>query len=351
MSVVSKTANPPTHTHDYTLWMMKNGACHVTQDDGDGLKCDCCCSKETDTGLIPVAQTYDTYKCVDCDIVLSGYKLADKNLNKHILRNAVIGKRCCYIANKFKHRNRELRTLEGLLRFREGHVAFPRHMLLAKNQYRTIEGHWYCVLCSQEKDKQHYPACADVMEMVKRYVKDTKLISRSAGPLLFNSAVARALEPGWLECDSTASGGDCGVSDFAVLGDRANMNYVPGTRDKHHCNACGLYLHDFVEGDTLLGEHIYYTYNDGRRCSYIDRKYTTQQILYTLGLERFRRGMLAFPTLMFKSDHGYSIVAEGARCVVCAASAVPAHEHKRGCANMTNALADKLKHISMLSSY
>lgn len=344
MSVVSKTVKPPNHTHDYTLWLMKNGACHSATEEDDGNDHDCC-SKET--GLIPVAQTYDTYKCVDCDIVLAGYKRADKNLNKHILRSAVIGKKCRYIGNKFKHRYRELRTLEGLLRFREGHVAFPGHMLLAKNQYRTIEGRWYCVLCSQEKDRQHYPACADVMEMVKRYVKDTKLISRPAGPLLFNSAVARALEPGWLECDSTASDRDCGVSDFTVLGDRANMNYIPGTRDKHHCNECGLYLHDFVEGDTFLGEHIYYTYNDGRRCSYIDRKYTRQQIMYTLGLERFRRGMLAFPTLMFKSDHGYSIT-EGARCVVCAASAVPSCEHKTGCANMTNALAEKLKCISML---
>lgn len=351
MSCSSKTSKTPEQwTHDYTLWMLKNGTCadSVAQNNQDhlhdDLECDCLAN---DTGLIPVAATYDTYKCVDCDIVLSGYKMADKNLNKHVLRNAVTGKRCRYIKDKFKHSEAELRLLEGLLRFQEGHVAFPAHLLLATKQHRMIQGNWYCVLCSQKQGESHHPACADVMDMVKRYIKDTKMISRPAGHLLFNSAVARALEPGWLESDSTATGGACAESDFAVLGHQANMTFVPGTRDKHHCKSCGLFLHDFVEGDTLLGEHIYYTYNNGGWCSYIDGKYTREEVLYKLGLERFRRGMVAFPTLIFGAEHGYSFVAGRGRCIVCAAGGLPVREHKKGCAAITNALADKLKRVSI----
>uniref|UniRef100_A0A3B4H829 Bcl-2 Bcl-2 homology region 1-3 domain-containing protein n=1 Tax=Pundamilia nyererei TaxID=303518 RepID=A0A3B4H829_9CICH len=37
-------------------------------------------------GMIHIAGSYDTYKCVDCNIVLSGYKKADRSLNEHVLR-------------------------------------------------------------------------------------------------------------------------------------------------------------------------------------------------------------------------------------------------------------------------
>lgn len=360
MNCSSKTSKTPEPwTHDYTLWMMKTGTHdhsaeqnnHDHHNNDLNYECDC---SANDTGLIPVAGTYDTFKCVDCEIVLSGYMMADKNLNKHVLRNAATGKRCRYIKDKFKHREVELRLLEGLLQFQEAHVAFPAHVLLAKKQYRIIQGNWHCVLCSQRQGKSHYPACADVMDTVKQYIEDTKLISRPAGPLLFNSAVARTVKFGWLECDSTATGGACAEPelDFAVLGDKENMTFVPGTRDKHHCKACGLFLHDFVEGDTLLGEHIYYTYNNGGRCTYIDGKYTREEILYKLGLERFRRGMVAFPTRIFEAEHGYSSVAGLNRCIVCAAATardrcLPAREHKIGCAAVTDALANKLKRVTI----
>lgn len=355
MSGSSKTnKTPEPWTHEYTLWLLKNGTsgnsaeqndrgCH-NHDLGYGLECDCL---SNGTGLIFVSGTYDTFKCVDCEIILSGYKMADKNMNQHVLRNAVTGQRCRYIKDKFKHREVELRVLEGLLRFQEGHVAFPAHVLLAKKQYRMIKSNWHCVLCSQKLGEPHHPACADLMDEVKRYVEDTKLITRPVGSLLFNSAVARAVKFGWLECDSQGSGGACAEpkNNFSVLGEKANMTFVSGTGDKHHCKACGLFLEDFVEGDTLLGEHIYYTYNNGGRCPYIDGKYTREAILCKLGPERFRRGMVAFPTRIFEAEYGYSSVAGVKRCVVCAAT----RDHKSGCAAVTDALADQLKRVAVPS--
>lgn len=360
MASSSKKSTPPdVSTHEYTLWLLKNGPCDKITDQSNGchnhyigpnMECDC---GGHDTGLIPVAETYDTFKCVECEIVLSGYKLADKNLNKHVLRNVATGKRCWYIQDKFQHREGQLRVLEGLLRFQEGHVAFPAHVLSAKRQYRTIQGDWHCVLCSQKQGRSHHPACADILEKVKLYITDTKFVSRPTGPLLFSSAVPRAVAFQWLECDSTASGGACSEPDFSILGDKANMTFVPGTRDKHRCEACELSLHDFVQGDTLLGEHIYYRYNNGGRCPYIDSKYTRDEILYELGLQRFRRGMVAFPTRIFQAEHGYSSVSGLQRCVVCAAATgeggcLPVREHAVGCAAVTDALSNKLKRVSIL---
>lgn len=349
--------SPEPETHEYTLWMLKTGERGPSAEHQDhDLECDCPCS-ETETGLIPVAGTYDTFKCVDCEIVLSGYKMGDKNLNKHVLRNATTGKRCRYIQKKFQHREVELRTLEGLLRFQEGHVAFPAHVLLAKKQYRMIQGNWHCVLCSQKLGLSHHPACADLADEVTRYMEKTNLISQPAGALLFNSTVAPAVSFGsqWLECDSVGTGGPCAeaASDFSVLGERANMKYVPGTEDRHHCNACGLLLRDFVKGDTLLGEHIYFAYNTGGRCSYIDTMYTRDKILLILGQERFRRGMVAFPACVFKAEYSYCSVAGKNRCVVCTAVGSrdsPASEHKRACAAVSDALAYQLRRLAIPSS-
>uniref|UniRef100_A0A669CUF8 Bcl-2 Bcl-2 homology region 1-3 domain-containing protein n=1 Tax=Oreochromis niloticus TaxID=8128 RepID=A0A669CUF8_ORENI len=98
------------------------------------------------------------------------------------------------------------------------------------------------------------------------------------------------------------------------------MVYVGGTRDKHHCYTCGLTLKDFVVGDTLLGEHIYHVYNKGMACRYIERKYSKGEILYILGKERYRRGQMAFPSLIDKAEFGYSSVEGLYRCILCSAT-------------------------------
>lgn len=45
------------------------------------------------------------------------------------------------------------------------------------------------------------------------------------------------------------------------LGSEANMTFVKGTIDTYACSACKVAVNNFVKGDTLLGEHIYRTYN------------------------------------------------------------------------------------------
>lgn len=306
------------------------------------------------TGMIHIAGSYDTYKCVDCNIVLSGYKKADRSLNEHVLRNAATGHRCRYLKAKFKRRENELRLLEGLLRFQEGRVAFPLHLLLAKEQYMILAGCWYCVLCSQKRGDVHHPACADMASELKQFLIKTTLAIRPAGAPLYTKAavpgtVDYALGDIW-ESDASAIRT---VRDFSELGDKANMEHLPWTRDKHRCAACDLFLHSFVVGDTFVGEHIYYIYNEGKRCPYIDARYDRDEILYELGRQRSRRGLLAFPSRVLTAERGYSSVAGLERCLVCGVTTLqekylPSLGHDAWCCDMKKALENKLENLRLV---
>lgn len=307
------------------------------------------------TGMIHIAGSYDTYKCVDCNIVLSGYKKADRSLNEHVLRNAATGHRCRYLKAKFKRRENELRLLEGLLRFQEGRVAFPLHLLLAKEQYMILAGCWYCVLCSQKRGDVHHPACADMASELKQFLIKTTLATRPVGAPLFTKAAVPgtvdyyALGDIW-ESDASAIRT---VRDFSELGDKANMEHLPWTRDKHQCAACDLFLHSFVVGDTFVGEHIYYIYNEGKRCPYIDARYSRDEILYELGRQRSRRGLLAFPSRVLTAERGYSSVADLERCLVCGVTTLqekylPSLGHDAWCCDMKKALENKLENLRLV---
>lgn len=386
MSSLSKTQSPRVNPFDRVLGPMAHDSSDSAGQFTDkGLECDCgrldcdssssgeerrdkdpecncgCLTKENVAGLRHVANTYDTYKCLDCKVILSGYRLGGKNLDAHIFHSAVSDKRCRYILDTFKGREGQLRALEGLMRFQRGYVAFPGQLLVAKKQHRDIEGQLYCVVCGQKKGTPHHVGCVDLMAHVEEYVRHTTIVDQPHRYPLFNDDMNRA--PGRLECDSTATTSD--VTDFSVLGDPGSMKLVPGTLDKHNCALCGLNLHAFVQGDTLLGEHIYHKYQNKETCPYIETMYSPEQIVYRLGIERFRRGMVAFPTLLFEAEDGYAYVGATKRCVVCAtamraASAAsvasmkyrpknwPVYVHKGGCGAMTNSVNAKIKHRHML---
>lgn len=306
------------------------------------------------SGMLHVAGSYDTYKCTDCNITLSGYKMGDRELNKHVFRNAAMGSRCRYIKATFKDRQAELEVLEGLLRFQQGQVAWPSHTLFATGGYVMLSRDSHCVFCSRKKDEGHYRACCDMLSPLKQFLINATLNPRPKSDLLFRNDVAHgALGSGlggiW-ECDGSAVRHE----DFSVLGEKANMVYVGGTRDKHHCYTCGLTLKDFVVGDTLLGEHIYHVYNKGMACRYIERKYSKGEILYILGKERYRRGQMAFPSLIDKAEFGYSSVEGLYRCILCSATifqgaCLPPPGHDPGCYTMAKALMRTLTRLAFLN--
>lgn len=315
--------------------------------------------------------TYDTYRCKECEITLSGYKRGDPGLHAHVYKDLLKRGTCAYIKAKFKGREKELVVLRGALRFQNGFMAFPEFALHAKETYIAMWGTKYCVICACTADQEHLPACADMICKLKSSVKDMKFEVPVQDTLLFNSATAartfgrpsihegitRDLKPGDRqtgELQAIPSQGPV-KKDFSVLGDTANMIYIKDTVDKHWCCQCGLTVSKFVQGDSLLGEHIYHVYNHGLRCHYLEARfaYDGEVLKRTLGKERYRKGQMAFPDAIVDSTHGYCTVARSNHCMVCGTVTshgfyLPTDKHGLQCSEMFTKLAEKLKDLTLI---
>lgn len=211
-----------------------------------------------------VSGTCDTYRCKDCDIALSGYKRGDPKLDVHVYKDILNGGKCEYIRSKFRGREKELVVLKGTLRFQHGHMAFPEYMMYAKHMYITIADTKYCVVCASNGAQDHYPACEEMVTKLKSTLRNIKFDVPLETAFLFRQS---SFAGGWssnhfayqinsgLETDGYKVKP---TSDFTILGEPAGMEHVKGYGDTHTCRRCNLHVKDFVQGDTLLGEHVYH---------------------------------------------------------------------------------------------
>ena len=289
--------------------------------------------------------TYDTYACKDCDTVLSGYKRGDPFLHEHVQSGE--GK-CRYIKRMFRGREGDLEVLQGKLRFQRGQLAFPAYMLYAVYGYVTISGMGYCVICSSQSGEKHYMACSDMNNRLKALLKDMKL------PVVISETPLFTREPRSDRRQTQRFDGQA-ATDFRVLGDSANMYHVPHTVDTHKCATCDLQIWSFVKNDTLLGEHIYHSYNTGRYCRYIADRFSTRphKLLAIVGKERFRKGYIAFPDIISNACYGYIVVGGRTRCSVCSTMTIqgkylPPKGHARHCHEMVQKLKQMLEHTHLL---
>lgn len=310
--------------------------------------------------MIHVSGTYDTYRCNDCDIVLSGYKRGDPMLNKHIYKDTLQGGKCKYIKTMFINREKELAVLKGTLRFQHGHMAFPEFLMYAKHQYIPIDGTKYCVVCASTGAQDHYPACSDMVIEIKKALKDMTFDVPLETTLLFRQLVS----PSYLfshftyQSNSTLETDGCMVKkpyDFTVLGEPAGMEHVKEQRDMHTCRRCNLTIGDFVQGDTLLGEHVYHVYNRGGTCPLLECKFgfNRERLKLTLGCERYRKGQIAFPEDMVDSVSGFNNVDKVNVCMMCGETAVQGtflspKGHKKNCLEMYKSLMAKLRIIRFI---
>ncbi|KAL0961669.1 hypothetical protein UPYG_G00352860 [Umbra pygmaea] len=241
--------------------------------------------------MMHIPGTYDTYKCNDCNIVLSGYKRGDPHLVEHVQSGEG---QCRYIKAKFRGREQELLIIQGRLRFQNGFLPFPEFMWYSKHGYVTIHGTKYCIICSRPHGKDHYMACVAMGQRLKTTLKHLKLDVSIDDTLLFT---ARGPETdSALEIDSVLAHFP---RDFSVLGESANMVHVPYTVDSHTCFQCKLRVKNFVQNDTLLGEHVYHIHKLGRDCPYIANRFKNLQ--HELG---FIIGMINGLSL---DDSGYDV--------------------------------------------
>lgn len=297
--------------------------------------------------MILVPDTFDTYKCKDCNIVLSGYKRGDPHLNEHIQCG---GGQCRYVKAKFRGREKELLIIQGNLRFQRGVLAFPEFMFYSKDGHVTINRTEFCVVCAYPSDEYHYSACAEMGKRLKAKLKHLKLdVPIDDTPLFTKRGPGCAYRWGDLETDSVLA--YC-TTDFSVLGETANMHHIPDTVDTHKCFTCSLEIQNFVQNDTLLGEHIYHK---GDSCQYIAEKFKGRrhELMLRIGKERYRKGSIAFPDTVTNADYGYTAIGRLHHCVVCSAVVLqerylPAQGHNPHCAEMKKSLLMKLKNMKLL---
>ena len=137
---------------------------------------------------------------------------------------------------------------------------------------------------------------------------------------------------------------------YAWLGDRTNM-LPTGVDDQHKCCECMLVLSDFVPGDTLLSQHVYFTNGE---CPYLKANYTPARLKIEIGLERFRRGFIAHPEAVIVPDAWkvtevgltnriYVKLATYERCYMCGSSP---GEHASDCYKKMRELIQKV-HIGL----
>lgn len=296
--------------------------------------------------LTHISGTYDTYRCNTCDIVLSGYKRGDPDLHKHMRHG---GGRCLYITIKFVGREHELTALQGRMRFQKGLMAFPEHLMYSIGGYVTLGAVKYCIICACPERDHDLESCLDMRNRLKKRLKDLKLPVPIDNIPLFGTT----LDPG-LECDGTLV--DTRENNkFLVLGDSANMYYLEHTTDTHTCFKCTITVKDFVEKDTLLGEHIYHAYTQGKDCSYLIKRFQGNrcELMRILGEQRYRKGYVAFPDKVINLSSGSTVIEGVTRCCVCSVMVkrgvyAPAHAHFPQCNKMKNLLLIKLKDMLLL---
>ena len=300
--------------------------------------------------MMHISGTYDTYKCMDCNIVLSGYKRGDPGLNEHLQR----GGQCRYIKMKYWGREKELLILQGKLRFQCGLIAFPEFLLSSNNGYVNIAGVKHCSICTCLFGEDHYIACEVICKRLKVKLKSLEVFwTSSYDALLFK--VPR-LTSGLFGC-SIATDGSLAhfTTDFTVLGESANMYHRAQTVDTHTCYQCHIDINNFVQNDTLLGEHIYHVYNAGSQCPYIEDRFNGRQpeLMSILGNERYRKGSIAFPAGIINAVYGFITIGGVKRCLVCSAMTfqgayLPPQGHYQHCDEMTKSLTSKLKHMKFI---
>jgi hypothetical protein len=301
--------------------------------------------------MMRVDGTYDTYKCADCNIVLSGYKRGDPGSNEHVRH----GKgQCRYVKLQYRGREKELIILQGRLRFQSGMLAFPDFMLYSNDGYVTIAGTKHCIICTSPPDQDHYMACPDIGNRFKATLKHLKVAgSIDSTPLFTRRGPGHEYRWGDLETDSCLA---YDTNHFGVLGESANMYHLPNTVDTHKCFMCNIEIKNFVENDTLLGEHIFHVYNTSGRCKYLTDRYTNREdeMMLLLGKERYRRGKIAFPeSIITNSAYGYTSIRDLNRCVVCSALTIqgrylPSQGHHPRCDEMTKELRTRLKTFTFI---
>lgn len=126
------------------------------------------------TIMAPMPQPYDTYKCNDCGVILSGYKTGNVDVEAHIWKGSA---RCRYIKAKFRARENLLLALHGRVRFDKGCVALPQYLLCANQGYVTVAGRKLWVICCTAEGAVHCHNCDSVTH---RMVLQCKTIALDA---------------------------------------------------------------------------------------------------------------------------------------------------------------------------
>ncbi|KAI4794960.1 hypothetical protein KUCAC02_031754 [Chaenocephalus aceratus] len=133
------------------------------------------------------------------------------------------------------------------------------------------------------------------------------------------------------------------------------MHHLPQTFHTHKCSVCGLELHTFVRGDTLLGEHIYHSHVLYRACPYITQRFLgmEQELMLTIGRERYRRGFVAFHQGFAEATRGFALINKLNRCLVCSAAALPGcylpfQGHRPGCDRIKAQVCTTLEGLKIL---
>ncbi|TKS75746.1 Induced myeloid leukemia cell differentiation protein [Collichthys lucidus] len=246
--------------------------------------------------MIHLDGTYDTYQCKDCNIVLSALKRGDPGFEEHLWHG---GGECRYFRIKYVGREEELTISKGKLRFQKGFLALPQFFFSAINGYVPIGNTRHCIVCASP-DYQHHHFQSACAEMARRIIVSLKHLTLDVH--IDNTPLFSPLRR---------------INNFSVLGESANMYHIPGTLDTHKCVDCKLEIKDFVVNDYLLGEHIYHVYNQGGRCSYLEKKFENRkdELMVILGKERYRRGLIAFETTVTKAEHGFAMLNGQRRCL------------------------------------
>lgn len=348
---VGERAYAANATHEPHVQIIQGEAVVVTHTDNN--QCHNSPSEEQiladSTIMTPVPHSYDTYKCNDCDVILTGYKSGTMNLEEHIWKGSA---RCRYIKAKFRGRENHLIALHGSVRFLKGLVALPQYLLCSNQGYVTVAGRRHCVICSMAETTKytfgngHYLGCGSLAETMTQKAKTLALDASGTDGPVFRQAQNGEFKP----TRESASWTDC-----VFQADPANMQHVWGTVEEHNCDACGIRVKDFVENDTLLGEHIYHVYNQGCLCPYIEDRFQGKRanLRLILGYERYRRGQIAFPEALAKNSYGFVEINRRYRCVVCGASAdygthyTSNQQHRSNCNAIKDCVLMKLRYCKL----
>ena len=285
----------------------------------------------------------EMYQCNDCDYI---YGLYTDNPEPDRAHFQYGGGQCLSFKAINGGQENELLIIQGKLRFMRGYVAFPQFVFYSEYGCMTIDGTRHCIVCGHKPGEGHPDSnCDNMKRLLKIKLTSLKLHENMDTVRLFSTA--RSTTWGLIECDGIST--RC-TTDFSILGPRANMQYIHGTVDSHQCFQCGITVSNFVENDTLLGEHIHHSNGS---CPYIAREFKNQkgELDAIMGKERYRRGHIAIPDLAIQAHYG-RIGSRGARsCVICSAierTHLPANGHYSYCDAMKESLRKKLNNMCMV---